>query len=859
MENQKHTSLLQIITDVKNTLPNCKIAPATSDDSKEITTFFKQYIGKRYNEYRAQNACERYDNYCLLSLLSIFLPRCVSIKIQSRPATSLTLKNFPFFWLGYKTKQAISHHSPYHPDNVAFGTCGAMLANHESSYQKWLHENISQLENELVNEARIFVESSSDENVCALDLDDDWHYLDKLKKGENGKPYVSLIYNDFQHDHRSLPQSTIVDVAWDQYKNDNPLPKFSKYPNAKKALEKYNSLTTDGFSEYLERKKINPTKGIRFSTQGDTLCIYVPMISLNGDLKGIQLIADEKIFKVGDSYSDKHFPKGTRKKALSFHVGSLSKGEGNRIVVCEGVATGISIFQADCADLVLCAFDAGNMLHVATELKEQGLSFVVAADNDATGLDKARKILKKNPSATVTFPKDISGTDFNDLHVEQDTDAVLKQFQNNKMGLNDFKVAFPILNKKKNPTPTTTSPTATSWEHSLKMNQHGDVRKTKENINIILSNHPAWRGVLGYNTFSGNIIKRKSPPYPNSPNNGQGEWTDTDNEKLSRWFSRNYDFEPSNERLQATVVDFSMDNPFNPVREYLEQCHEKWLNADSPRGYATRWVEKYFGAKESPATRQFEKTWLISAVARIYEPGCKADNVLILEGEQGLLKSTALSILGGEWFNDTSIDFVDKDSLMRIHESWIIEMPELDKFKKADSDRAKSFFSRCEDKFRVPYGHNIITKKRQCVFAGTTNTADYLKDSTGNRRYMPIECLKRCDIDALKADRDLIWGEAVQMYKYGEPWWYNDTIKEIQEAQAARFAEDVWTDHIQEFLKDKTNTTIQILLTEALGMPLERCSKLERNRMADILRGLGWRMSTNVMIDGHRRKGWILK
>ncbi len=398
-----------------------------------------------------------------------------------------------------------------------------------------------------------------------------------------------------------------------------------------------------------------------------------------------------------------------------------------------------------------------------------------------------------------------------------------------------------------------------NWEATLKENQHGTVVNTKVNIRTILTNHADWQGVIGYNQFSKHVNKHKSPPYPHSPNNGLGEWTDADNEMLSMWLGENYEIEPGTDRLQSLIVAISMQNPFHPVREYLEQCHAKWQRAGSPCGYATMWVERYLGAKESPATRLFEKTWLISAVARIYEPGCKADNVLILEGDQGLLKSTALAILGGCWFSDTNIDFADKDSLMLIHESWIIEMPELDKFKKADSDRAKSFFARCEDKYRAPYGHNLITMKRQCVFAGTTNTTDYLKDSTGNRRYMPIECLKRLDIDALKAARDLIWGEAVEMYKKGEKWWYDDTLKHVREAQDARFAEDVWHDVVEEYVSDKKGVTIQMVLTKGLKMEIDRCDKMARNRIADILRTLGWCVDTNLMIDGKRRKGWRRK
>jgi len=395
-----------------------------------------------------------------------------------------------------------------------------------------------------------------------------------------------------------------------------------------------------------------------------------------------------------------------------------------------------------------------------------------------------------------------------------------------------------------------------TWEHLLKRDRFENVTNSKNNIKHILTNHPAWIDVIGFNEFNRHISKRKTPPYPDSPNQGLGEWTDIDNEMLSMWLGENYDFEPSTDKLQSLVVAISMSNRYHPVRDYLESCHRKWLKAGSPRGRATTWCEVYLGAKESPATRLFEKTWLISAVARIFEPGVKADNVLILEGKQGYLKSTALSVLGGEWFSDSTIDFADKDSLMLIHENWIIEMPELDKFKKADSDRAKNFFAKGEDKYRAPYGHNVITMYRQCVFAGTTNTSDYLKDSTGNRRYMPIECLTKCDIDTLRKDRDMIWGEAVALYKEGEKWFYDDTLSYVVEAQNARFAEDVWQDAIDDYLTLKDECTIQTILTDGLKMDLDRCDKMARNRVADVLRALSWKQSDNIVINGKRKKGW---
>lgn len=447
----------------------------------------------------------------------LFRRRRLAVRDLPRLSPKLPLATLEFwtrFVVGLKApvnqNQAISRHDPWHPDNLKYGSVGAMLVTPPNSneipdspsnpmddlepptwfdenappdnsnvpapksqpntappkfnsYKIWLQQNIAQLEADLVNEARDFVESESGENVGELELDNKWHPLDKeqkkgyigeLKHGSNGKPYVHLTYNDFKGDKHTLPKSTIVDDAWSRYKADNPLPKFSKYPNAQEALEQYQSLPDQGHSAYLERKQVKPAQGMRFGMQGETPCLYVPMQSLDGDIKAVQLIADSKIFKIGGQLRDKHNPKGTSKNGLSFHIG-LPPLEATKIVVTSGVATGLTIFQSGCADSVLCAFDDGNMLHVAAELDKKGLEFIVVADNDdnLAGISKARKILEKYPKARVTFPTDIKGTDFNDLQVESGEfgiEKVREQFSSNLSDLPRLAKSFANLTQISN-------------------------------------------------------------------------------------------------------------------------------------------------------------------------------------------------------------------------------------------------------------------------------------------------------------------------------------------------------------------------------------------------------------------------
>jgi putative DNA primase/helicase len=159
---------------------------------------------------------------------------------------------------------------------------------------------------------------------------------------------------------------------------------------------------------------------------------------------------------------------------------------------------------------------------------------------------------------------------------------------------------------------------------------------------------------------------------------------------------------------------------------------------------------------------------MVGAVARVFQPGCRVDHMLILEGEQGLKKSTTIEILGGEWYTDARLNFADKDSLLIVQGRWIIEMAELEGMNKADTSETKKFLTQHVDLFRPPYGRKLVKYPRRCVFAGTVNLDAYLKDDSGNRRFWPVR-VTAIDADALRRDVDQLWAEAVALYKAGTP------------------------------------------------------------------------------------------
>ena len=170
----------------------------------------------------------------------------------------------------------------------------------------------------------------------------------------------------------------------------------------------------------------------------------------------------------------------------------------------------------------------------------------------------------------------------------------------------------------------------------------------------------------------------------------------------------------------------------------------------------------------------------------------KVDTVLILEGQQGLRKSSALAVLGGEWFCDTAIDIANKDSWALVGSKWIFELAEMQTVRGSrDVDALKGFITRREDVYRPPYGRVAVKSPRRAVFVGTTNAAEYLKhDPSGYRRFWPVDCGDRIDLEGLKRDRDQLWAEAVVRLKAGEQWWLTDSEAKLAEAQAEERAEE---------------------------------------------------------------------
>jgi predicted P-loop ATPase len=222
---------------------------------------------------------------------------------------------------------------------------------------------------------------------------------------------------------------------------------------------------------------------------------------------------------------------------------------------------------------------------------------------------------------------------------------------------------------------------------------------------------------------------------------------------------------------------------------------------------------------------------------------------LILEGLQGLLKSTALKTLAQPWFTDEIADLGTKDAAMQLAGAWIIEIAELDSISRADVSRIKAFMSRTTDRFRPPYSRRVIEQPRQCIFAGTANDNEYLRDETGGRRFWPIGC-SSIDIYGLAADRDQLWAEARDRYAAGEPWWLDtDELNSCAAVeQNARYRADPWQDVIAGHVADLSSVSVPEVL-RFLGIEKKDQTQLHANRVAACLKALG-RERKQVRIEG---------
>jgi predicted P-loop ATPase len=333
-------------------------------------------------------------------------------------------------------------------------------------------------------------------------------------------------------------------------------------------------------------------------------------------------------------------------------------------------------------------------------------------------------------------------------------------------------------------------PKALDWTSLLSMTKDGDaIAGNLHNVELIVCNDPRLVGLIQLNEFTQETVQRTPPGVKNKRRKTQPKdvrqlegrvWEVQDTLNGDLWSDDRdfairsiieapntqggYNLKVTDRDLKAAIVLAANRNAFHPVREYLNG-----LTWDGVSRVERLWID-YVKAPDDAYHRDVARMAMIAAVTRIFEPGHKFDFATILEGLQGKRKSTLISVLGRSWFAELDGEFSDQKQMIELMQgAWIMEIPELTGFSRADVRSIKAFISRQKDRARLAYARRAGSFPRQCIFIGSTNDREYLKDDTGGRRFWPVECCldedEEIDTDRLEMNVDQLWAEAVVLYR----------------------------------------------------------------------------------------------
>lgn len=350
----------------------------------------------------------------------------------------------------------------------------------------------------------------------------------------------------------------------------------------------------------------------------------------------------------------------------------------------------------------------------------------------------------------------------------------------------------------------------------------------------VLEHDPLLQGLVWFDEFLQRLmtygVVERSPR--------MREWSDQDDITLTLYMQRALGLAKiGTQTVNHAVVAMAHRYRRNSVREWLEALPE-WDGVERCPAFFV----DVFGAKDSNYTRSAARNFWIALIARAMDPGCKVDNVVVLEGAQGKKKSSALALLvGDQWFAEASEDITSKDFYVSMQGKWLIEISELASFGRAEVEIIKRVVSAKIDRYRPPYGRAAVDHPRMSVFVATTNKDDWNKDETGARRFWPVRCEGEIRHDLIVAHKSQLFAEALARWRRRETWWEMPEAETTDE-QEKRYQADPWFERVRSMLGPQRRiagvTTSELM--DELEIEVARQDRTAEMRVGGILRKLGW-------------------
>lgn len=408
------------------------------------------------------------------------------------------------------------------------------------------------------------------------------------------------------------------------------------------------------------------------------------------------------------------------------------------------------------------------------------------------------------------------------------------------------------------------TPAPVLWErYALECAKNGGPFATADNVERVLEGSKEFStDIIWYDAFRERILTTwRAEHRPR-------EWSDEDDACLLVHLQRTLSWHKlSSAAVHEGFRAFLQGRRRNPLLEYLESL--VWDQIERLPNF----LSDTYDTPQDPYHEAVGRCWLTSMVARAFRPGCQVDTIPVLEGAQGIRKSTSLEILGGEFYTSLPRGFGDVEFLQVMEGCWLGEIPDMASFRGRDLEHIKAFITIREDRYRRKYARRAVTRQRQCVFAATDNSGDWNGDVTGARRFWPFVC-KTVNIDYLKENRDQLFAEAVVRFKRGEVWWDVPMGDQIEQAEQRRFG-DAWEDLINRYVDENPNRergevywhkrpaplselSVNDILQNALDIPAGRWDRASQMRVSKALQALGWRRIRQC-VNGIRRWAYVRK